>query len=87
MDKFEQKDDLQRTLSQLTIFPSLQVGSVKDKLMNLFKTNTTKNYSKTNTYQKCEQWWKETKETKNKKISEDNIIRNIRNTFRLKKRK
>ena len=63
------------------------VGGVKDKIVSLFKTNATKDYGKPTHIKKNVWWWKETKETKNKRLSVDNIIKNIRNIFRLKNKR
>ena len=62
------------------------MGGVKDRIMILFKTTTTKDYSKPTSVRWCMVWWcKKNKEFKIKKQSEDTIIKNVRNLFRLKK--
>ena len=56
------------------------MGGVKDKIMSLFKTNTTKNYSEPtcDTCQRCVCRSKETENTKKKTRLEDKIMKTIK---------
>ena len=60
------------------------IGGVKDKIMSLFKTNTTKDYSKPTRFKNAYRGRKKPRKQKIKK-QEDRIIKNIRNLFKLKK--
>ena len=61
------------------------MGGVKEKIMSFFKANTTKNYSNATRVQNV--YHGRTKPKKLKLQSEDNIIKNIRNPFRLNEMK
>ena len=61
------------------------MGGVKDQIMYLFKTNSTKQYSKPKHAKNVYGIGKKLRKLKIKKQSEDNIIKNIRNLFWLKK--
>ena len=87
MDKFEQKEMMKkRPLTKKTWYNWLinYISNPKDKFMSLFKRNTTKNYSKTSTYQNVYSSGKKLR-NKSKKQSEDKIIGKTRNIFRQKK--
>ena len=60
------------------------MGGAKDKTMSLFKTNTTKDYSKLMHIRNINVGGKKPSKLKMQKQSEDNKIKNIRNLFRLK---
>ena len=53
--------------------------------MSLFKIKTTKDYSKPTCAKNVHRGEKKPRKTKIKKRSEDNIIKDVRNLFRLKK--
>ena len=65
------------------------MGGVKDKIMSLLKTNTTKDYNKPTRVNNVFGGGKKPRKLKIKKESEsgNNIIKDVRNLFRLKKEK
>ena len=60
------------------------VGGFTDKVVSIFMRNTTDNYSQQTVYSKASKL-KTASKLKPQKQSEDNIIKNIRNLFKLKK--
>ena len=79
MDRFEQREMKKKIAMKRTHKENCR-WFYKDKFVSLFKTNTPENYCKN-----CEVW-KETNQIKNTKtIWRKNIIKNIRNLFRLNK--
>ena len=62
------------------------VNGVKDKTLGLFKTNATKDYIKPKRVKNVYHGGKKPRKLKIKKQSEDNIIKSIRNLFRLEKK-
>ena len=80
-------------LIHYTSEPITTVGGVKEKNMGLFKTNTTKDHYKptrVNVYKVKKEPRKVkkhiSKKIKKKKKSEDNIIKDVRNLFRVLKK-
>ena len=61
------------------------MGRFKDKIMGLFKTNTTNDYNKATHVSKVYGGGKNPRKPKLRKQSEDNIIKNVTYLFRLKK--
>ena len=61
------------------------VGGAKEKIMSLFKKNITNDYSKPKLIINVYGGGKKPRKLKMQKNSEDNIIKNIRNIFRLEK--
>ena len=59
---------------------------MKDKMMLLFKIKTTKTYSKPTLIKNMYSGGKKPRKLKIQKQSEGNIIKNIRNSFRLTKK-
>ena len=53
--------------------------------MSLFKTNTTNDYSEPTRVNNVHRGGKKPRKPKKKKLLEDNIIKNVRNLFKLKK--
>ena len=64
------------------------MGGVKDAIMNLFKTNTTKDYINQHVSIMCMEVGKKKRKLKIKKESEsgNNIIKDVRSLFRLKRK-
>ena len=62
------------------------MGGVKDKIMSLFKTNTIKNYRKPTRAKNLYVTGKKPRKLKRKNQSVDNIIKNVKNLFSLKKK-
>ena len=91
MDKIEQKDlKKKRSIENIWYNWSINyipepirktIGGIKDKVVNLFKTNTPENYGKQTMYQSENK----PSQLKIQKQTEDNIIKSIRNPFKLKK--
>ena len=80
MDKSEQRENMTKRSVTKNTYSYLQVqkkslGHVKNKIISLFKINTTKDHGKPLVW-----WCKETK--KIKKQTADNIIKSVRNLFR-----
>ena len=59
------------------------IGGIKDQIMNLF--TKTKAYSKTKLVKTVYRSGKKISKSKIQKQNEDNIIKNIRNLFKIKK--
>ena len=55
------------------------MGCVKDKVMSLFKKNTTKVYSRLTRVNNVHERGKKPRKPEIKKPSEDNTIKNVRN--------
>ena len=92
IDKFEEKEiTKKRTFEKNTSYDFLTnfifektVGCVKDKVMSLFKTNTTKDYSKLTRVKNVYGGGKKSRKPKIQNQSEDKMMKNMRNLFRLK---
>ena len=61
------------------------MGSVEDNIMSLFKTNTTEDFSKPTSVNNVYGGVKKQRKPKIKKQLEENIIKDVRNLFSLKK--
>ena len=61
------------------------MGVVKDKIMSLFRTNITKDYSKPTCVNNVYGGGKKPKRPKSKKQYKYSIIKNARNLFRIRK--